>query len=151
MNTWGVRSRSVLDTLCPDLALLCDTVLSYHDCSLIWGYRGEDEQNRLFNARPQLSKVEDPLRRHNQKPSSAVDIIPYIHGIGGITGNKPGDLRYFDKFAGVVLGIAHMLYMGGEMKHEITWGGDWDGDHDLSDQTFNDLYHYQLIVPNSVP
>jgi peptidoglycan LD-endopeptidase CwlK len=28
---------------------------------------------------------------------------------------------------------------------EIRWGGDWDGDGDLSDHKFNDLPHFELI------
>lgn len=27
----------------------------------------------------------------------------------------------------------------------IRWGGDWDRDHDVKDQTFNDLVHFEVV------
>ncbi len=31
-----------------------------------------------------------------------------------------------------------------DLKIEIRWGGDWDRDGDTTDQTFNDLVHWEL-------
>jgi len=147
MSHWGPRSRVVYATLHPELQLLCDTVLQYHDCSLIWGSRDEEEQNDLYERK--LTRLKYPFSRHNKVPSSAVDKVPYVRPYGAIMGNRPEDLKYFYRFAGVVLAIAYMLYMNREMKYRIRWGGDWDSDYDLDDQTFNDLYHYELILSNS--
>jgi len=49
------------------------------------------------------------------------------------------DKRPFDHFAGVVRAVAY------EMDISIRWGGDWDGDWNLFDQTFNDLVHFEVI------
>jgi hypothetical protein len=41
-------------------------------------------------------------------------------------------------FGGFVLGYAE------ELNVEIRWGGDWDGDRKLEDQTFHDLPHFEI-------
>jgi len=48
------------------------------------------------------------------------------------------DTKSFYHFAGFVLGIAAVMGI------ELRWGGDWDMDDDLHDQTFNDLVHFEL-------
>ena len=48
-------------------------------------------------------------------------------------------LNSFYYFGGIVRGIAL------EMGIRIRWGGDWDGDHTLNDQNFNDLLHFEVI------
>jgi hypothetical protein len=47
--------------------------------------------------------------------------------------------RWF-KFGGYVLGIAR------QMKIPLIWGGDWDGDNCMSDQRFDDLPHFELMI-----
>ena len=32
-----------------------------------------------------------------------------------------------------------------ELGIRLRWGGDWDGDNELRDQTFNDLVHFEVI------
>ena len=73
-----------------------------------------------------------PNGKHNRKPSAAIDVAPWP---------IPDweDLKTFYFFSGVVKGIANCL----EIK--IRWGGDWDSDNDLNDQTFNDLVHFELV------
>ncbi len=41
-------------------------------------------------------------------------------------------------FGGFVLGIAQTMGIA------IRYGGDWDSDKDLTDQTFQDITHYEL-------
>ena len=47
-------------------------------------------------------------------------------------------------FGGVVLGIAKMLKAEGKIDSSIRWGGDWDGDTHIKDQTFIDLPHFEI-------
>ena len=68
--------------------------------------------------------------KHNQEPSLAVDVAPWP-----IDWN---DSHRFYHFAGFVLGIAAALNI------RLRWGGDWDSDFDLRDQTFFDLPHFEL-------
>ena len=62
----------------------------------------------------------------------ALDVCPYP-----IDWN---DKDRFYNFAGLVKGIAI------SMDIKIRWGGDWDGDNDLKDQTFFDLPHFELDI-----
>jgi hypothetical protein len=64
----------------------------------------------------------------------AVDVAPFLR-------NSPSyvvdECRYF---AGFVMGLATAMNLG----DRIRWGGDWDGDHELTDQTFDDLVHFEM-------
>lgn len=71
-----------------------------------------------------LTTLEEPLSR-------AVDLAP-----------EPlnwDDIKGFREFGKRVLAKAKELGIA------IRWGGDWDGDGDYTDQTFNDLVHFELI------
>lgn len=60
----------------------------------------------------------------------AVDLAP-----------SPIDWKHLTSFAYMAgRGIELAMTMG----LPITWGGDWDRDGNLKDQTFNDLVHFQL-------
>ena len=48
-------------------------------------------------------------------------------------------MRGFSYLAGIISGIART------MGYIVRWGGDWDSDFDVRDQTFNDLGHFELI------
>ena len=37
----------------------------------------------------------------------------------------------------------YVLATGDAMGIPLTWGGDWDGDRDIHDQTFDDLVHFE--------
>ena len=68
----------------------------------------------------------------------AVDVAPY-----------PLDWKNIHKFylfAGFVLGIVEAINANPHLndKIKIRWGGDWDSDYDLNDQTFNDLVHFEI-------
>ena len=45
----------------------------------------------------------------------------------------------FHYFAGLVVGTAHSMGVN------IRWGGDWDRDHSVSDNNFDDLPHFELV------
>jgi hypothetical protein len=63
-------------------------------------------------------------------PAEAVDAAPYPIDWK--------DRERFSYFAGVVLGIAQSQGL------QLTWGGDWDRDWQLRDNTFDDLLHFEL-------
>ena len=123
--------------------LTCDTklqtlflhVIKTMDCSIICGRRPKELQDAYFA--DGKSKVEWPNSKHNVLNnwdlSKAVDVAPYIKG-KGIVWDK--NQCYF--FAGYVIHAATILHI------PIRWGGDWDGDSDVNDQTFNDLVHFEL-------
>ena len=76
------------------------------------------------------SQLEYPKSRHNLVPSMAVDVCPYP-----IDWN---DRERFSYFAGYVRGVA------AGMGIDIRWGGDWDSDGEVKDNSFDDLPHFEL-------
>lgn len=116
------RLRGV-DTRLQDIAHR--VVLSHHDCTVIYGLRTEAEQARLVQEG--LSKTMDSKHLTGR----AIDLAPY-----------PIDwdnTKRFYYFAGMVLAVAD------EMGIRLRWGGDWDMDNDLDDQSFMDLVHFELL------
>jgi hypothetical protein len=53
------------------------------------------------------------------------------------------DLCRWYYFGGYVLGTADQMWMQGEIDTRLRWGGDWDSDREINDQTFDDLAHFE--------
>ena len=43
--------------------------------------------------------------------------------------------------------ISEFLYENGTINHQLRWGGNWDRDGDLSDNTLYDRPHLELYKP----
>ena len=133
---FGERSRKNLDTCKLPLQWLFDEVINHIDCSILIGERGEEAQEEAFHRG--ASTKHWPESNHNlnkeEKASGkkvcALDAAPYPIDWE----NK----KRFYYFAGIVKGIS--IRMG----INIRWGGDWDEDNDLDDQTLMDLVHFEL-------
>ena len=147
MPKFGRRSKEKLETADPILQNLFRVVIQFIDCSIIFGNRESAEQFELFKKgrsfidnkwvitdKSKVVTYKDGFReksKHNYLPSKAVDVVPY-----------PIDWEDREKayyFAGIVKGIAYMMGI------KVRWGGDWDSDNDLKDQTFNDLWHWEIV------
>jgi peptidoglycan L-alanyl-D-glutamate endopeptidase CwlK len=126
--SFSKRSLEKLDACHPDLQRLFKEVVKHFDCTILCGHRGEGEQNEAYHSG--RSKLKFPESKHNGMPSDAVDVAPYP-----IDWN---DKERFYYFAGVAKGIATMMDI------PLRWGGDWDSDTQVHDQTFFDLPHYEL-------
>jgi len=144
MNRYGQHSLTVRSTLHPELVWLFDAALAGFDHTLLRGRRTHDDQaeyvamgwsqtmqsrhlpggssHKLYGTSPEY-----PLL------SYAVDAAPWFPG-KGVSYSKD-DLIHF---AGFVEGVASQLGIG------IISGNDWDGDRDMTDQTFMDRVHFQL-------
>ena len=90
------------------------------DCSIIEGFRDEQRQNEAYSIGK--SKAKWPQSKHNQRPSRAVDCIPYPCDWN--------DLERFHELGGVVQGVAHMLGI------KIKWGRGF--------AKLRDFPHYEL-------
>lgn len=130
MPNFSARSWAQLDTCHPDLRGLFSEVIRHFDCTVIEGHRGQDAQDEAF--RTGRSRVQWPNGKHNRQPSLAVDVAPYPIDWQ--------DVERFYYFAGVVMGIARTRGI------PLRWGGDWDSDTDVHDQTFMDLVHFELLT-----
>lgn len=133
MRKWGTKSQRIYGELHPDLQLICTYILhEVADISLVYGHRGRTDQNLMFENG--FSKLRFPDSKHNKKPSRAVDLQPYP-----LPEYEPKVWAALGYIAGRAKGFA--LSRG----IQIRWGGDWDSDGDLTDQTFDDLFHIELL------
>lgn len=133
MANFGSRSRTNLSQAHPDLQKLFNEVIKHYDCAVICGRRDEEDQNKAYGEG--RSKLQYPQSKHNKTPSLAVDVVPWFK-------NKPhirwNDKEKFYEFGGFVQGVAAALWIN------IRWGGNWDMDDELKDQSFFDLPHFEL-------
>lgn len=129
---WGARSLSHRAQLDPALAELFDRALelSPFDLSITASHRTLCEHEALP---PGATQVSWENSKHSSLPSLAGHLDPY-----------PIDyndwLRYY-VLAGVVMSAAKELCM----LDVVRWGGDWDRDLHLAEETFRDLAHWELI------
>lgn len=128
MPKFSTRSKKSLKSCDPKLQEIFNEVIKHFDCVVLEGARSKEKQDDLFHQN--LSKLKWPESMHNHMPSLACDVAPFPIDW------EDSAAHYY--FAGLVKGIA--LSKG----IRIIWGGDWDGDNDLHDQSFFDLVHFEL-------
>lgn len=129
MPFFGTDSRRRLSECDDRIQIVLNEVIKTFDCSVLCGYRGEEEQNELF--RIGKSHVQWPKGKHNTAPSLAVDVAPYP-----IDWN---DREWFTYFAGFVMATALSLGI------RLRWGGDWNQDWQVRDNSFDDLPHFEIV------
>ena len=127
MPKFSQQSLSKLSSCHPDLQRLFNEVINHFDCTIIEGYRSEQDQFKAF--KDGKSKISSG-GNHNHLPSLAVDVAPFPIDWQ--------DKERFYYFAGFVNATAKSLGIN------IRWGGDWNGDNNLKDQNFFDLPHFEL-------
>ena len=129
---FGSRSLGCLEGCAPPLVRVMVRALSLGvmDFSVLEGHRGEEAQNRAVEAG--RSTLLWPAGKHNRLPSEAVDVAP--HPINW------KDRERFVLLAGVILAAAALEGVA------IRWGGDWDSDGFMTDESFRDLGHFELAT-----
>ena len=164
MNKFSNNSLMQLQTCHDDLQKLAYEVLKTRDFAVLCGHRNQQDQDAAFNSG--ASQVKWPDGNHNKLPSTAFDLMPVVNGIRitadataiakrlGITPSVLNldvtkkamvtrlvqeEREVLTYFAGLVVGIAVSLGI------RLRWGGDWDGDGDLCDNKFDDLFHFELL------
>lgn len=125
-------SLTKLNTCHLDLQLLFSVVVRSYDCKIICGYRSKYDQDQAFLTG--ASKVQYPNSKHNLTPSMASDVAPYQLGKGVIK-----NVYQCYHFVGFVLKTAETLGI------PIRCGADWNMNKNVTDQKFNDLWHFELI------
>lgn len=104
--------------------------ISKIDFGITEGYRSVERQKQLLAE----GKTKVEFGKHNEVPSLAVDIVPKVNG------KSDYSIPVLSYIAGLVDAIAY------QMGYNIRWGGNWDSDGEmLTDQTFDDLPHFELI------
>lgn len=134
MNNFSKESLEKLGTCHLDLQILFNEVIKHFDCKVTEGFRDQIAQDKAFSEGK--SKLKWPNGNHNKNPSMAVDVYPSPIDMK--------DIHRFYLFAGFVLGTAICLKEEGKINHLIRWGGDWNSDTQVKDNSFNDLVHFEL-------
>ena len=136
---FGKRSTENLNSAHPDLVRVANKALSYGvmDFSVIEGHRSVERQKELYD--DGKSKIDGINRKgkHNYTPSRAIDIMPYPATVNGV--NVWGDNQRWCVLAGLMFAAAS------EIQVNIRWGGDWDGDGNNADSSFNDYPHFEIV------
>lgn len=132
---FSAASESRLSELHPDLVRVLRRALSYGvmDFKVTETLRTYDRQVEL--KQKGLSKT--LASKHLPGPDGkarAADIAPWP-----IDWN---DSMRFHVLAGLVLAAA------AEEGVKVRWGGQWDGEYSRSKQSFNDLPHFELVLPS---
>ena len=136
---YGRRSREKLATCHPSLQKIANDVLmaSPYDISIIHGWRGEEEQNALYDNNASEKMFPDSM--HNKmkggRPQSlAIDFAPWVNGI---------DWEDTHIFA-VIYGCFFVVAL--DRDYKIRWGGDWNGSGSTKDQVLKDWGHIEIIL-----
>jgi len=127
MPRFGERSQERLASCHPQLQELLREAIKYTDFSVIWGFRGKDDQDRFF--REGTSTKRWPQSLHNRRPSEAVDVAPWPIDWE--------DEKRFIYLAGVIMTLAFQLDI------PLRWGGAWKGEWNPPG-VLNDLAHFEL-------
>jgi len=129
MPAFGTASRARLDTCHIDLIQVCELVIPNYDFTVLEGFRSNARQDELF--RQGKSKLQAGESKHNSDPSMAVDIAPWPIDWE--------DHRRFYLLAGFMFQAASQLGV------KLRFGGDWNSNWNLDDQSFFDLVHFELL------
>lgn len=159
MPAYNKKSTRKLRTCSSPIQALMHRVVTHFDNTVLCGLRTKEEQTKAF--RNNASKVNFPDSKHNGEApkhdvSDAVDIAPYPipDGWGDINGTTKREIQLDWKSRVKFYGLAEVVkYEWKKMQEEskkysdlvLVWGGDWDGDGDYTDNTFDDLVHYHII------
>lgn len=142
--SYGRDSRVQLATCHPDLRAIFRKAITLHDIKIIKGLRGKAEQNKAF--KDGFSKLKWPDGKHNAVgPDGNEDPTALSHAVDAAPWplqNKfwEKDPRQLYYFGGFIKGIAL------DMRIPLRWGGDWNSNLIFTDQTFDDLFHFELIL-----
>lgn len=145
MPRFGTRSTRNLTTLHPLLQMVLTEAIKHWDFTLIHGHRGEELQNELFAQG--LTKLRFPESKHNRtdeqgEPESwAFDYAPWFPEEPHIRWDHDRD---FILLAGKIMGIAEPILL--PRGFTLRYGGDWNRDGSMYNQTFMDLGHLELVL-----
>ena len=93
------------------MQMVLDEAIKHFDFSIVWTYRGMEEQSTAFNEGK--SKKRWPTSKHNATPPLAFDIVPYPSGY-------ESTYEEFFEMATYVLAAASLLGV------PLKWGGHWE-------------------------
>lgn len=159
INTrYGKGSKSNLISCHPRLQQLADKALEVankcgRDITIVEGHRSLERQAKL------LAEGFSTLKegKHNTYPSQALDFAPYHVSYGYLSGHpdqvKAIASKHGTSYETAMQKVCSEYYIiaqcfmiaAAELNIPIRWGGDWDRDNDVFNNTFDDLGHIELL------
>ena len=134
MYQFSNKSKIKLTQAHEKLQLIAFEAIAIVDFTILETHRSHDRQTQLFKE----GKTKVEYSKHNYLPSHAVDIAPYpIPKDWGDSDKK--ELARFYYLAGVWKAVAYQHNI------KIRWGGDWQGSTIFTDNSWDDLLHFELI------
>ena len=124
MYKFGKRSRKRLEGVDAKLVNVLNELIKIMDVTVIEGLRSAERQKEL------LAKGATKVKYSKHMEGKAVDIAPYP--------KDWEDRERFHYMGGMVRGIAKALNL------KVRWGGDWDSDGEIKDNSFDDLVHIEI-------
>ncbi len=124
MPHFGKRSKQRLKGVDTKLVNVLNELVKIMDVTIIEGLRSQERQDEL------VAKGASKTRYSKHIEGKAVDLAPY-----------PIDWEDRERFhymGGMVRGIAKQLGAN------VRWGGDWDSDGEIKDNSFDDLVHVEI-------
>ena len=99
------------------------------DVTIIEGVRSTKKQQKYFKSN--ASKIDGIKKKSQHQLGKAVDLMPYP-----IDWNDRERIHYM---GGMLRGIASQ-----HPDINARWGGDWDSDGEIKDNSFDDLVHIEI-------
>jgi len=135
VNYFGHRSKRELLTMHVELQLICQRAIKIVDFAVICGYRDEEAQNLLYKLG--RSRLKYPDSAHN----TMVDGVPCSNAMDlAFRPVEWNNIKKWHYFGGIIMGVA------GALDIDLRWGGDWDRDFNLTNQTFFDYGHFERVT-----
>ena len=128
MPRFGKKSKERLKGVDIKLQHILRQLIKIMDVTIIEGVRSKEKQQEYF--KDGKSKIDGVTKKGMHQLGKAVDLAPY-----------PVDWKNTKRFyymGGMLRGISKQLNI------KVRWGGDWDSDGKIKDQTFNDLVHIEI-------
>jgi len=155
MATFGRKSKEIMATVHPDLQTVLDYAIRIVDFTILRGACTAEEQFELFkqgrkkvgdawiiaNKKKVVTYKDGHIMKSRHQYKEAIDIAFYRKTIPHIIWDDDKANYYL---VGIVLGAAEMLRQYGAIENEIISGANWDGDEELDDQSFYDVFHFQI-------
>ena len=124
MPRFGRRAKERLKGGDAKLVNVANELIKLMDVTVIEGLRSQERQNEL------VAQGKSKTKFGKHVAGKALDLAPY-----------PVDWEDRERFhymGGLVRGIGHSLGVS------VRWGGDWDSDGEIKDNSFDDLVHVEI-------
>ena len=152
---WGRKSREALWTLHPLLAKTAERaiVTSPMDMTILWTWRGQEDQDAAFEAGHSTKKFPDSMHNHTadlddvdagwaktvgEPLSLAIDIAPWINGARAPWAWTE-EFRWLNGYL-----CAVGMEVVGPYGFYLRTGSDWDMDGDQREHKLQDAPHLEL-------